>query len=804
MKGFNPITFFQELRRRRVFRVAVLYGVGAWGVIAACDVLFPQLTDWVADPDRAMRAVFIAAILLFPIALVFGWLYDVTAEGIQRTADFSETAHDPDTSLHPVDRGIIGTLSVLVLAVLALTSVHIVRMAPPVSLAGAPGAPTAPENSIAVLPFEICEGPGVDPLLAAGIASEVLRHLAEIPNLKVTARSLLVIARASAFAFAETDMEPQRIASTLKVHYLLTGTVCRDGDALTVMAELVDESGYLVWSDSYTEQLDAAGQVTRSLAALLAEGVATQMGAVMQGSEDRPVDRLAYEHLLIGREHMEREDWDSARAAIEAALERKPDYAEAIFELALLEWPGLWDGTDKKAQYEKSILLAERALAMARRDVERNPNSAHSHYVIGRITWQLMRLERHLALHEPGPDDADDRAEKLAEAERHLRRAVELNPSDSDAWSHLYLAMEEAGRDEKALLAVLEQGIERDPLNDLMNGQLAIQWARRGRYEEALALLDRLKRLPDVPFDAWQQGFRVNEMRFRYDEVYRLMVEMLENESYAERVRRTGRTSSWALGIVRLLDWCGPKLKEEQEAMLDRLQGFPWRGPWFGDRGLTDEEKWSRDYEQANRMTDEEILDRGLSGSEPLVEALRQHGDYERVIRMKEAQSQERLFASIRTWAPWSKLVLAIVYAEAGREEDAAVVLKELSQLLEPMVGEGIRNGVTLEQLAVTQALQGRVDAAISTLELSEASGNATVFSCYRPEDYSRVLDPFAGLRTDLRFQTLNDRCMAEWERQCEVIRARIAERDLDALLAPLIGLAEKERVKKQAAEVGK
>ena len=72
MARLNPITLFQELRRRRVFRVALIYGVGAWGVIAACDVLFPQLSRWVADPDRAMRAVFIAAIALSPVALVFG------------------------------------------------------------------------------------------------------------------------------------------------------------------------------------------------------------------------------------------------------------------------------------------------------------------------------------------------------------------------------------------------------------------------------------------------------------------------------------------------------------------------------------------------------------------------------------------------------------------------------------------------------------------------------------------------------------------------------------------------------------
>lgn len=799
MARFNPITFFQELRRRRVFRVALIYGVGAWGVIAACDVLFPQLVRWVADPDRAMRAVFIAAIALSPVALVFGWLYDVTADGIQRTADFSETAHDPDTSLHPVDRGIIGTLCVLVSAVLVLTLVHIVRMAPPGSL----GAQAAPANSIAVLPFEICEGRGLNPLLASGVAHEVLNHLAEIPNLKVTARSLIVVARASAFAFAETDMEPQQIAKTLRVHYLLSGTVCRDGNALVVTGELVDESGYLVWSHSYTEQLDAAGQVTRSVAALLAEGVAARMGAVMPVPQDEPVDRLAYEHLLVGREYRARRNLDLARAAFEAALERKPDYAEATFELASLEWPSLWETVDQSAQYEKAILLAERALAMARHDLERNPDSAHAHYVVGNILWLLMRLERHLSWHKSAPDDTDDRGENLAEAERHLRRAVELNPSNGEAWADLYFAMEEAGRDGQSLLKVLEQGIERDPFNELINGQLALQWARRGRYEEAMALLDRFKRLPNVPYQAWLQGFRVNEMRNRYDEVYRLVVEMLEDESYRERVRRFGRTTGFAFGVVGYLPWCGTKLEDEKKAILSRLGGFAEENG-FQDRGPAEVERWSRDYEQASRMTDKEILDQGISRSGELVQALRHHGDYDRAIRIWEPISKEQMFASTRTWAPNLKLWLAIMYLEAGRDADAAVVLEELVQLLEPMVGAGIRNGVTLHQLAETQALQGRVDAAISTLELSEASGNGTVFDCGHPEDYSALLDPFAALRGDPRFQKLHDRCIADWERQCEVMRDQLAERDLDALLAPLVALAEKQKAERRIAEGGK
>jgi len=95
--------------------------------------------------------------------------------------------------------------------------------------------------------------------------------------------------------------------------------------------------------------------------------------------------------------------------------------------------------------------------------------------------------------------------------------------------------------------------------------------------------------------------------------------------------------------------------------------------------------------------------------------------------------------------------------------------------------------------------LQGRVDAAISTLELSEASGNGTVFNCHNPEGYSEVLDPFAALRSAPRFQKLHDRCIAEFERQRDALRAFLAERDLDKLLAPWIAVAEEAKAKQRA-----
>jgi TolB-like protein/Flp pilus assembly protein TadD len=794
-KRFNPIAFYRELRRRRVFQVALLYGVGAWGVIAACDVLLPQLTNWVADPDRAMRVVFIAAIALFPVALVFGWLYDVTADGIQRTASFSGTVRDPDTSLHPVDRGIIGTLSALVIGVLVASTVHIMRMEPPDALNGTAAGPAIPEHSIAVLPFEVCDGPGADPLLAAGIASETLRYLAEIPNLKVTAKSLLVIARASSFALANMDMEPRQIASTLRVRHLLSGTVCRDGDALTVAAELVDESGYLVWSHHYTEQMDAAGQVTRPLAALLAAGVAEGLGVVMPTRQDEPVDRLAHEQVLIGREYAQDEDFDKARSAFEAALEHKPDYAEAIFELAMLLWPNQFGESGQSAKLERSMMLAERALAMARHDLQRHPNSAQAHHMAGTIMYRLIKAERQRVAHTSIPADQSSQDDTLAQAERHLRRAVELNPSDSAAWLNLFYATEEEGREREAL-AVLEKGIERDPLHAGMNGQLATALARQGRYEEALALLDRFRPLPDVDVFIWQQMFRVNLMRGRSDEYVRSMIAMLEHKGHAAMVQRGDGPDAWVSSLGYYLRRFF-ELSEEGEAWLTRLAGI--LPQWYQDFRLTEDERQRRDYEQASRMTDEEILDQGIWAAEAMLRALRFAGEYDRAIRLAEVRAKESLMPSSRTWAPGYKLQLAAVYMEAGRPEEAAAVFEELSEALEALVLEGQRAAATLEWLAIAQSYLGQVDAAVSTLQLSEASGNGIILNfCHHPHEFSKVLDPYTALRRDPRFQQLHDRCMSEWGRQREAVRAMLADRDLDVLLAPWIERAAEERGKEQ------
>jgi TolB-like protein len=329
-KRFNPIALYRELRRRRVFQVAVLYGVVAWGVIAACDVLLPQLTGWVADPDRAMRTVFIAAIALFPVALVFGWLYDVTAEGIQRTASFSGTVRDPDTSLHPVDRGVIGTLSALVIGVLAASTLHIVRMEPALSPNGPAASLAAPNNSIAVLPFENMSADPEQEYFSDGISEEILSLLAQIQSLKV-------IARTSSFSFKGKDVPIATMAQQLNVRHILEGSVRKAGDRVRITAQLIDtkDSSHL-WSQTFDRDYSAADLFY--IQSEIARAITDRLRMTLTGDDEQRLANIptknteAYAAYLLGRQRLTDRRVDYLEEAVEQfarAIELDPEFAGA-------------------------------------------------------------------------------------------------------------------------------------------------------------------------------------------------------------------------------------------------------------------------------------------------------------------------------------------------------------------------------------------------------------------------------------------------------------------------------------------
>jgi len=166
--------FFGELQRRNVYRVAVAYGVVSWLLIQIATQTFPvfEIPNWGA------RLVIVALVLGFPVALVLAWAYEITPEGIKATEDVDPEKRRRRQAGRMLDFVIIGVL----LAVIAVMAFRYFRRSEP-------AAPSVPEKSIAVLPFENRSEDKANAYFADGIQDEILTRLSKVRDLRVISRT---------------------------------------------------------------------------------------------------------------------------------------------------------------------------------------------------------------------------------------------------------------------------------------------------------------------------------------------------------------------------------------------------------------------------------------------------------------------------------------------------------------------------------------------------------------------------------------------------------------------------------------
>ena len=254
------MNLWQELRRRRVFRTAGLYIVGAWLIIQVADISFPA---W-GLPETGLRYLFIAAAACFPVVLVFGWFFDVTAGGIVRTQPAGDA---PDLRLRRADY-------VLLLAFLGIGATVLIG-----TLGGLEeelGSPTGvvasgkPAHSVAVLPFRNLDPNAETGFFSDGITEEVLHRLSSIGALHVLASN-------SSFPFRDSVEGPKSISDKLGVRYLLQGSVRRDADFVRVTARLVDETGFQVWSEIFDRELESIFVIQTEIASRVASHVVDEI-----------------------------------------------------------------------------------------------------------------------------------------------------------------------------------------------------------------------------------------------------------------------------------------------------------------------------------------------------------------------------------------------------------------------------------------------------------------------------------------------------------------------------------------------
>jgi TolB-like protein len=301
------LSFFKELNRRNVTRVAIAYGVAAWVLTEVASVVLPtfQAPEWVLQ-------VLIALLIMgFPLALIFAWVYELTPEGLKKEADIPQENSITSHTARKLN------LVVIVLLVIAIGMIVFDRfiarddpqpMMVDTSVQQTQGDGTTP--SVAVLAFENMSADAENAFFADGISEEILNLLADVSELSVASRT-------SAFAFKGKTLPIPEIAKALNVRYVLEGSVRKAGDQIRVTAQLIDaETDRHLWSETYDRALRDIFSIQDEIAAAIGQALQVRLLGD-EGSEVRAeaIDPDVYTRFLEARYLLRRRDWADMQEA---------------------------------------------------------------------------------------------------------------------------------------------------------------------------------------------------------------------------------------------------------------------------------------------------------------------------------------------------------------------------------------------------------------------------------------------------------------------------------------------------------
>ena len=453
----NPRDFFAELKRRKVYNVAVTYAVIGWLLIQVVTQVFPPFEI----PNWGQRLAILAIIVSFPIALVLAWLFDLTRHGIVRTQ-----AVGPDESKFKID------------------------IVPATSSA---------ENSIAVLPFADLSPARDHDYFSDGIAEEILTALAKINGLRVAARR-------SSFWFKGKEADLTEIAAKLNVEHVVEGAVRRDGNRVRVTAELINaRDGFAVWSETYEREMQGIfalqDEITRSIVDALKLKLALSPPPPARSTE-------AYDAYLQGLFYSDKSTEDALRRSLEFfqdALNKDPQFSRPWTGIAK-SWLWLADA------YVPPLEAYPKVRDAALRAVHLNDDEAEAHVYLAEtkriLDWDLdgAEAEFNRAVDiEPNstPSNYFIAALYAARGERekalvYLQRTSKIDPASlwvNNFASEIYRYF---GLYDEAIAAG-QRAMQLDPTFLYGEPLLAALYREMGRFDDAIALYEKAQSFSGKP-----------------------------------------------------------------------------------------------------------------------------------------------------------------------------------------------------------------------------------------------------------------------------------------------------------------
>jgi adenylate cyclase len=446
----NLKKFLAELKRRRVYSVAVAYLVGGWALAQGIAQVLPVFDT----PNWVVRLIVVLIVLGFPVALTLSWFFDVTRYGIVRTPD--RASEDQVEVVEPF---------------------------------------VSSEKSIAVLPFNDLSPAKDHAYFGEGIAEELLGALARVDGLRVAARR-------SSFWFKDKEAELGEIAAKLNVAHVLEGTVRRDGNRVRVTAELIDASdGFTVWSETYEREMHGIfalqDEITRSIVDTLKLKLEISPPPVSRSTD-------AYDAYLQGLFYSDKSTEEALRKSLEffyRALEKDPRFSRAWTGIAKA-WLWLADAYVSPLEaYPKVRDAAARALQMNDEEAEAHVYLAEAKRI---LDWDLDSAEtEYKRAFEIDPNSTasnyfiaafygarGDRDQALA----YLHRTSKIDPASlwvNNSACELYRYF---GLYDEAIAAG-ERALQLDPVFAYGEPLLGALYREMGRFDEAIALYKRSESL---------------------------------------------------------------------------------------------------------------------------------------------------------------------------------------------------------------------------------------------------------------------------------------------------------------------
>lgn len=485
------MSLLAELKRRNVFRVAVLYLAASWLVLQITDVLSSLLEL----PPGVGRFMVVLVALGFPVALAVAWIYELTPEGLKRE---TEASHDPALQKVTARRLNVLTLVVALLAIAAVIASWWLQgreVAGPESAESPatdrPPVAQAAAKAIAVLPFANLSSDPEQEFFADGVTEEILNLLAGVEGLRVTSRT-------SAFAFKDQQVDLPTIARQLGVGYVVEGSVRKAADRVRVTAQLIEvDSDQHLWSETYERRLDDVFEIQSEIAGQVARVLKIALGAEERTSIGRAPTRDldAWQMFLrarfLVRNRTKVGDVEEALSLVDAAIELDPQFARAhSLRALLLMLRPIWRSGDVSFELQRAAAATPEEIAAIEADWAESMREAS---LALQLDPKLGEPHAVRALHAQAYN-------RYAEAKRSFRWAIGRAPSDPDIRNWYGSFLLEAGYVEEGVAEKL-RAAELDPLSPLIAWQLAYAGLVAGRAD---LMMDYSAKARENGWGGWQ------------------------------------------------------------------------------------------------------------------------------------------------------------------------------------------------------------------------------------------------------------------------------------------------------------